>query len=79
MTFAILSSTIFVSGCLSHSFFEHQHWNDVRTGESTSPASERSKRAPAVEMTWSTSSCERNSSKYRTHGSRCSTDGLYCG
>ena len=34
MTFAILSSTIFVSGCLSHSFFEHQHWNDVRTGES---------------------------------------------
>ena len=34
VTFAILSSTIFVSGCLSHSFFEHQHWNDVRTGES---------------------------------------------
>ena len=68
MTFAILSSTIFVSGCLSHSFFEHQHWNDVRTGESWSPASERSKWASQPEMNAAISSSEMNFSNVTTHG-----------
>jgi len=68
VTFAILSSTIFVSGCLSHSFFEHQHWNDVRTGESWSPASERSKWASQPEMNAAISSSEMNFSNVTTHG-----------
>ena len=68
VTLVMRSPTTLVSGCASHSFCEHQHWYDLRTGESWSPASERSKCASHEEVKASASSSEMKFSSVITHG-----------
>ena len=57
----------------------HQHWCEVRTGDSWSPAKLRSKEEEHSSMMRSVSSSLRKSSNVITHGSLDSARGLYCG
>ena len=65
---AIRSSTAFVSGWPSHSLWEHQHCWLVRTGESWSPASERSKWLSQLLTKASASASLTNFSSVSTQG-----------
>ena len=68
-----------ITGSSTHGGVWHQHWCDVRTGESWSPARLRSNEEAHSSMMRSVSSSLRKSSKVITHGSRESARGLYCG
>ena len=83
------SATRCVSSWRSHAFCEHQHWYDVRTGESWSPARLRANWSAQVDLNASRSSAVRKFSNVMTHGAcapslppppgRLSAVGRYCG
>eukprot|EP00967_Tisochrysis_lutea_P016375 scaffold18470_cov29-Tisochrysis_lutea.AAC.2 len=61
-----------------HDWTLHHEVDDVRTGVTPSPASERSKLCPPTRIKCSTSCMVRNLSNARIQGSRWRTRGAYC-